>query len=542
MEELSRVQPDVAAAPTRAALRVIFDLLAGVEDRWIRQMVPLAIGLLYRRAGLDEFVPPADLESEDIDSARHYAALSLGAAANSSSDIARIVELAVSEADEHLRAGYVEAAALGSTMAPSASLLDAIGRAQTADPSPAVRQASYRAAGYLARTMGAERGKPWTAILEQGVWDTTLGTDSPDLRTEVRRGAIEGLGVAYQGSDDTAALEALTPYVQDWSNYYLVAEAAFSIGMVALGTRNEHAMSLLRRSLQHPEPHVRWNTGLAMGLVYFRSGDLSLFDDCELALSDEDSAVRYYSSLGVSLAFHGHAPGLVPYYRLKPERLDEYSRIELSLPNVDGLLIAPTQGRDSYSGIGAHLQGYSSWYSLPFYCTTFERGSTKLASPALRPQLEVDYVDLLTLTVAHRFEYLRERGGITVYRLITEAYESLQEILGPRFLAEGHARFWGALDAFTRVHVRSHVAELTSRTEDFVASLEGLPVIESMTSAAGVFAQLAAAVASGRDGQELTEIFGRARTAVGSLAYLGYRAALTDVLQIWESATLTPQR
>jgi hypothetical protein len=530
-----------ADASALASLRAIFDLLATVEDRWIRQTVPLAIGLIHRDAGLADFRPPADFRSDPIDSARHYAALSYGAAAHPDSDVDQIIGLGAAEADEHLRAGYLEAAALATANDASGRLRDLLERAEGSDPSPFVRQAAYRAAGYLARTLGTGGETTWSRILERGISDDSLGIGAEDVRTEVRRGAIEGIGIAFQGSASPWALSKLAPYIRDWSNYYLVAEAAFSIGMVALGTRDPEAMSLLRISLQHPEPHVRWNTGLAMGLVYFRSGDISLFDDCEIALADEDYAVRYYSSLGASLAFAGHEDRVAPYYRLIPERLNEYSGLELTLPNVDALMLTPLDDRRSYSGIGVHLQGYSSWYALPFYCTYFEQLSPALTrtTPADREvHHEIDCQDLLTLTVAHRFEFLRQRAGIGVYEMIADAYHGLHRAAtATGGITRQHAQFWESLDSFTRVHARPHIAALSTSVDGFVASLTGSPVLQSMAPAAAAFAQPILVAAAGAGPEELADSLRAARAHTDSSALLGYGAAFEDVLQIWESAT-----
>jgi hypothetical protein len=531
-----RTQSAAKLDSAREHLSAVFDILAGAEDRWIRQMIPLAIGMLYRGSGIGQCESLSRFCADPIDSARRYAAFSHGAVADGGADLKRIAALASSHGDEHLRAGFLEAMALATTSAPDPGLMDVLKHA-VSDPSPFVKEAAYRAAGYLARTLGTRREKPWMEILERGIWDETLGCASAGERTEVRRGAIEGMGIAFQGSADRAALEGLARYVQDWSNYHLVAESAFSIGMAALGTRDAYAMSLLRRSLQHPEAHVRWNTGLGMGLVYFRSGDVGLLDDCEVALCDDDDAVRYYSSLGVSLAFSGQADKITPYYRLWPERLEEYSRRDLSLPNIDAILIAPADRRFSYGGLGVHLQSYSSWYSLPFYCTSFQQDSAKLSTGRKRVQIELDCEDLLTLTVAHRFGLLRERAGVSIYRTVADAYRSLK---GPRNatggLAVRYAKFWDLLDSFTRVHARSHVAELVGKMESFSAALENLPNLKSMAPTASALMQPVVAVAAGADDEELARSFRTARAVAGSLAFLGYRVALADVLLIWESA------
>ena len=152
-------------------------------------------------------------------------------------------------------------------------------------------------------------------------------------------------------------------------------------------------------------------------------------------------------------------------------------------------------------------------------------------------QAALDCEDLLTLTVAHRFGLLRERAGVSIYRTVADAYRSLKGLrttMGG--LAVRYAQFWDLLDSFTRVHARSHVAELAGKIESFSAALEGLPILESMAPAAAAFMQPVAAVASEADDEELTRSFRTAQAVAGSLAFLGYRVALADVLLIWQSA------
>ena len=76
----------------REHLEEILQALNKTEDRWIRQMVPLMIGLLYRGTGRDGFEKLLPLLNDRISIARHYAALALGVVAREPDDIKLILQ------------------------------------------------------------------------------------------------------------------------------------------------------------------------------------------------------------------------------------------------------------------------------------------------------------------------------------------------------------------------------------------------------------------------------------------------------------------
>lgn len=511
-------------ASAREEIRRVLELLcSNTNDRWLLQMVPLGLGILYRGLGIDSTSLLQDLLQSEVDSARHYSAMALGMMCGSDQDCTMILELAESAGDSHVRAGAIEGLTLVPPHLRGSTSGDLALRSTSPSLSPNVRQSAYRALGQL-YVEGA--GAEGLSRLEEGASDESLGESDTGRRTEVRRGVIEGLGVAFQGTGSTRAASLLSPFLNDWENYFLVAEAAFSLGIVFLGTRNREALQALDVLLDHEEPHVRWNTGLAMGLIYWGTGDAGIFDWVERPLCDADLAVRYYTSLGISLAYCNDLVDLCDYYDLQPRRLQEYVASSRALPNVDGLLTSGAR-LDLMAGLGAHLQGYSSWYALPFF--------KRWRSGSLDEATVFEFTDLLTLVSAHRFEDLRRAGGVAVYSTLSRGYARLRTVEGCPVVAVGLGEFWLALDGLMKVRARSHVAELGEGVSRLSAAMRGAGVLDLLTEPVSALSTVVSAARL--SGDAMGKAIAEAEVVIEARAFLGYGHALRELLNVWRSVT-----
>jgi 26S proteasome regulatory subunit N1 len=135
------------------------------------------------------------------------------------------------------------------------------------------------------------------ALLAMGILHSSIRTD-PDVAfalleehvdsksTELKVAAINGIAMAYAGSQRRDILEKLLPHVADETNSMEVAAmAALGLGFVFVGSGDGEIASAVLQTLMEREPaqlESEWTVfmGLALGLIFL----------CELTRVDQDQA------------------------------------------------------------------------------------------------------------------------------------------------------------------------------------------------------------------------------------------------------------
>eukprot|EP00002_Diphylleia_rotans_P008447 TRINITY_DN1828_c0_g2_i1.p1 TRINITY_DN1828_c0_g2~~TRINITY_DN1828_c0_g2_i1.p1 ORF type:complete len:870 (-),score=207.08 TRINITY_DN1828_c0_g2_i1:486-3095(-) len=108
---------------------------------------------------------------------------------------------------------------------------------------------------------------------------------APTKHDNVRIGALIGLGIAYAGTNNEAAIEIILPIVEDTTTAAdVVAFACLSLGFICIGTCNgELATSLAQVLMDRPEKAFTDSSYrylcLGLGLIY-----LGRQDNCEISL------------------------------------------------------------------------------------------------------------------------------------------------------------------------------------------------------------------------------------------------------------------
>jgi len=501
------------------------------------------VGLLFRgrpRRGAEALLP---LLRSPLELARQYAAQTLSMLAASDTERhADDLAALLSADDPFLVAGALEGLALGLSGTAHGPAVEVLVQHGKEYPSAEVRKSAFRAVGYLCR----RAADPPPQALDFLRWgcspEQDLGVRDADARKEIRRGAIEGIGIALQGTGAELGFSCLRPFVQG-NDYHLKAEAAFSLGQLCFATANQEAMKLLAGALEDREPHARWNIGLGMGLAYHGTGDETLFEWQEPALTDRDLDVRYYSSLGTSLAFHCHLSRLAEYFVPAPNRqAGTVPPSPRSVANLDGFLpLRPT--RDvSLSGLGAFLQSYSAWYALPFY--GYKHFS---AEPFLCTERDhwQDLFDALVLVTTHRLEPVVQAIGGAAFGSIAAAFRLLRDIGRahdfPAAEIEAYTAFWQAVDGCLSVSRPDEMRGVVRTLEEAVHRAERSELLRVLSPALKSFIPLASAIGSevaGRQtgGEGLRPLLEEAAARSRRFAFLGFEVALTAVLGYWLGA------